>query len=96
VFCTYDYGAFFETDEPSNLFTIRPDGSQRVQITDFGSGDDRATQPSWTSDGRIIFTHVTGDRDETQRPAFMRADGSSVEVVDAPENLVHSRLRPTT
>jgi len=95
VFCTYDYSAFFETDEPSNLYTIRPDGSERTQLTHFGPGEDRATQPSWTSDGRIIFTHVTGEIDGTQRPAFLSADGSGLEIVDAPENLVHSRLRPT-
>lgn len=96
VFCTYDYGAFFETEEPSNLYTIRPDGSQRTQITDFGPGEDRATQPTWTSDGRIIFTRSTGASDDEQRPAFIRADGSGIEVVDTPENLVYPRLRPTT
>ena len=96
VFCTYDYSAFFETDEPSNIFTIRPDGSDRTQLTDFGPGEDRATQPSWTSDGRILYTHVSGETDGIQRPAFMDADGSGVQIVDAPENLVHSRLRPTS
>ena len=95
VFGTYDYGAFFETDEPSNLYTIRPDGSERTQITDFGPGEDRATQPSWTSDGRIIFTYVSGPSDESQRIAFIEADGSGLEIVDAPENLVHARQSPT-
>ena len=95
VFCTYDQ-TFYETDEPSNLYTVRPDGSQRTQLTDDGPGEERATQPSWTSDGRIIFTHMTGDQDETLRPAFMQADGSGLEVVDISQNLAYPRLQPTS
>ena len=95
MFGTYDYGPFFETDEPSNLYTIRPDGTGRVQLTTFGAGDDRATQPSWTSDGRIIFTYVSGQHDESQRPAFLNADGTGLELLDVPEPLVYPRLRPT-
>ena len=53
VYTTYDY-IIGETDEPSNLFTIQPDGTGRRQVTDFGPGEDRATQPTWTSDGRIV------------------------------------------
>jgi Tol biopolymer transport system component len=95
VFCTYDYGAFFETDDPSNLYTIRPDGTERAQITSFGAGDERATQPSWTPDGRIIFTLVSGAGDGLQEPAFVNADGSGLVVVEGLENLVYPRLRPT-
>jgi Tol biopolymer transport system component len=95
VFCTYDYAAFFESEEPSNLFTIRPDGSDRVQLTDFGAGEDRATQPSWTSDGRIVFTYSSGEHDETQRPAFMNADGTGLEILNGLPNLVYPRLRPS-
>jgi Tol biopolymer transport system component len=95
VFSTYDYAAFWETDEPSNLYTIRPDGSDRIQLTDFGAGEDRATQPTWTSDGRIIFTYVSGERDERQQIAFIGADGSGLLVIDGTEDLVYPRLRPT-
>lgn len=95
VFCTYEYAAFWDTDEPSNLYTIRPDGSDRVQLTTFGPGEDRATQPSWTSDGRVIFTYVSGEHDETQRPAFIDADGTGLEILDGLENLVYPRLQPT-
>ena len=95
VFCTYDYGVFFETDEPSNLFTIRPDGTERVQITSFGAGEERATQPTWTHDGRIIFTYVSGAGDGQQQPAFINVDGTGLEVLTGPENLVYPRLRPT-
>lgn len=59
LFSTYDLGEFQATDEPSNLFTIGPDGSGLTPITTFGKADQRATQPTWTPDGsRIIFTLV--------------------------------------
>ena len=46
---------------PSNLFTIRPDGTERTQVTRFGADGPRAVQPSWTPDGDgIIFTSVEG------------------------------------
>jgi Tol biopolymer transport system component len=95
VFTTYDYSSFWQTDDPSNLYTIRPDGSDRTQLTDFGPGEDRATQPTWTLDGRILFTYVSGVQDETQRPAFINADGTGLEILDGLENLVYPRLRPT-
>jgi Tol biopolymer transport system component len=94
VFCTYD-GSFYDTDDPSNLYTMRPDGSARTQLTHFGPGEIRATQPTWTPDGRIIFTHMTGASDETLRAAFIEADGSGLEVVEGGVNLTYSRLRPT-
>ena len=63
VFCTNDVGSLEVTDEPSNLFTVRPDGSKLSQITDYGLGKERASQPTWTADGRIIFDHITGAND---------------------------------
>ena len=59
VFTTYDLGEFQGTDEPSNLFTIRPDGTDLTQLTRYPPGGKRATQPTWTPDGtRILFTLV--------------------------------------
>jgi Tol biopolymer transport system component len=95
VFCTNDFGAAPVTDGASNLFTIRPDGTALTQLTYLDPGADRATQPTWTSDGRIIFTNVSGTNDENQRPAFINADGTGIEIVDAPENLSYPRLQPT-
>lgn len=95
MFCTNDYGAFFQTDDPSNLFTIHPDGTALTRLTDLDSGEDRATQPSWTSGGRIIFTYVSGTQDETQRPAFINADGTGLEIIETPENLVYPRMQLT-
>ena len=86
-----------QSDESSNLFTIRPDGTEQSPITDYGPGEDRACQPTWTLDGRIIFNHNTGAEDELGSIALLNADGSGLEIVadDAttgPGN--HPRLRP--
>lgn len=99
VFCTNDVGGAPSSDEPSNLFTVRPDGTELTPITDYGPGEERATQPSWTPDGRIVFDHVTGVDDELGTVAFIDADGSGLEIVAdtgvvGVGNRPHPRLRP--
>jgi Tol biopolymer transport system component len=99
VFGTHDVGYLPSTDKPSNLFTVRPDGSGLTRVTDFGPGEERASQPTWTSDGRIIFAYVTGPNDEKINIAFINRDGSALEVVAGPDavglgNRPHPRLRP--
>ena len=96
VFTTYDLGEYQATDEPSNLYTIRPDGSDLRAVTTFGPADQRATQPTWTPDGaRIMFTLV-GQADGFDGPrqvATIAPDGSD-QVIPGPEG-THARLRPT-
>ncbi len=58
----------------STSFTVRPDGSGLTRVTEFGPGEERASQPTWTSDGRIIFTHSTGAADEKGNIAFINPD----------------------
>jgi Tol biopolymer transport system component len=99
VYSTNDVGGVPQSDDPSNLFTIGSDGSGLTQITDYGPGEERASQPSWTSDGRIIFTHITGVSDELLTVAFIDADGSNLETaivssLVGPGNRPHPRLRP--
>ena len=98
VFVTHDVGYLQSTDEPSNLFTVRPDGTELTQITDFDRGEDRASQPTWTSDGRIIFALISGADDEQRNIAFVNADGSDLEIVAeamvGDNNRPHPRLRP--
>ena len=98
VFCTNDVGGLQATDEPSNLFTVRSDGSKLSQITDYGPGKERATQPTWTADGRIIFDHITGAKDERGTVAFINSDGSGLEIAVGNEfvggGIPHPRLRP--
>ena len=100
VFGDYDIGGVESTDEPTNLYTVRSDGSELTQITWFGPGEARASQPSWTADGRILFTYVTGDNDEVREIALLEADGSGLTIaVPADEigqfNRPHPRMRPT-
>jgi len=99
VFCTNDVGSLEVTDEPSNLFTVRPDGTKLTQITHYGPGKERASQPTWTADGRIIFDHITGANDELGTVAFIKSDGSGLEIVVGnglvgDGNRPHPRLRP--
>ena len=96
LFSTYDLGEFEATDEPSNLYTIKPDGSGQTAITTFAEAAERATQPTWTPDGsRIIFTLVgqQAGMDNPRRAAFIEANGS--KVVDTGVAATHPRLRPS-
>ncbi len=80
LFSTYDLGEFQSTDEPSNLYTIKSDGSGLTALTTFGKAEQRATQPTWTPDGsRIIFTLVECPRPfaEPGRPLFVSMNEGS-------------------
>jgi Tol biopolymer transport system component len=95
VFSTYGLGEFQATDEPSNLYTIKPDGAGLTALTSFGRAEQRATQPTWTPDGsRIIFTLVgqQADFDNPRSAAFIEANGS--KIVDIGVVATHPRLRP--
>ncbi len=96
VFTTYDLGEYQATDEPSNLYTIRPDGSDLRAVTTFGPADQRATQPTWTPDGDQIMFTLVGQADGFDGPrqvATIAPDGSD-QVTPGPEG-THARLRPT-
>jgi Tol biopolymer transport system component len=97
VFSTYGLGEFQTTDEPSNMYTIKSDGSGLTALTSFGRADQRATQPTWTPDGSpIIFTLVgqQADFDNPRHAAFIEGDGSNL--VDIGVVATHPRLRPGT
>jgi TolB protein len=100
VFTTYDQGYFEQGTQPANLYTIRPDGSGLAQLTRFGEKDDRATQPTWTPDGKqVVFCHITYAPDGRfgswglRHAAFIDADGGNLTVLDGPF-ATHPRLRP--
>ena len=88
---------------PSNLYTLRPDGSNLTQITTFAKGETRAAQPSWTPDGQqLIFTAVEGDDvegDDFGDPtmAVVGLDGSGLAPATSSGAIfgTHARLRPT-
>ncbi len=102
VFATKDDGWFVNTmanhgksvdwdDITPDLFTVRPDGSDLTTIPDTAPTGGFVGQPSWTPDGRVIFTY-TGDGGRW--PAFINADGSGLDVMAV--NATHSRLRRTS
>jgi Tol biopolymer transport system component len=96
VYTTYDLGEFQATDQPSNLYTVKPDGSGMTALTSYGAAAERATQPSWTPDGgRILFTLVGQDPtfDNPRHAAFIDAGGANL--VKIPGSATHPRLRPS-
>ena len=97
VFSTYDLTEFPATDEPSNLYTIKSDGSGLAALTSFGRAEQRATQPTWTPDGsRIIFALVgqKADFDNPRHAAFIDPNGTNIE--DIGVVATHARLQPGT
>jgi WD40-like Beta Propeller Repeat len=95
VFSTRPWTALDEG--PSNLYTIRPDGSDVTQLTHFGAGETRAVQPTWTPDGgRIIFTAVEGKGFGDPTMATIQRDGTGLQPATSsgPMFGTHPRLRP--
>src|SRR4051812_46900906 len=66
VFDTQDGGA-------SQIYTIRPNGSDLRQLTDESSGGSAIT-PRWSADGRLIV--YAGDQTGNREIYVMNADGS--------------------
>jgi Tol biopolymer transport system component len=55
AFNTYELGNMHEVSQPSNVYTMRPDGTQRRQITTLSTdGTLRVAQARWTSDGNEL------------------------------------------
>ena len=98
VFHTHDLGLFQASTVSSNLYTVRPDGTELTQITHFGDHDERATQPTWTPDGtEIIFTHIgppTAPQGDPWQVGFIKPDGTGLRIIEGGYK-VHARLRPT-
>jgi len=47
------------TDFLDDIYTVLPDGADLRRLTD----DGRSFGPTWTADGRLVFTHEVGSRD---------------------------------
>ncbi len=69
--------------QSSNVFTIRPDGSHLVSVTDYQGGDINATNPAWSPDGKkIVFVQVPGSGPFGYSDIFtMNADGTAINRV---------------
>jgi WD40-like Beta Propeller Repeat len=99
VFGTRDVADFQDDWLATNLYTMRSDGTDLQQVTDYGDGDAKATYPTWTPDGtEIAFSYIeptTGEPgDHGQRElALIRPDGGGLYVVPGVRGM-EPRLRP--
>jgi len=60
AFNTYDLGNVHGTDQPSNVYTVAPDGTNVRQITTASTdGTMRIGLPRWSADGSRIWVSVT-------------------------------------
>ena len=112
VFTTHDLGvrdAGYQQDPhlASDLYTIRPDGTDLVQLThnptdttlirNGTASGPLSSQPSWTPDGRIIFVQVDGEAWPGWQMATIEADGANLvsAVASGWQQGTHPRMRPT-
>ena len=84
----------------TNLYTMRPDGTDIRKVTSYGDLESRATSPTWTPDGeQISFSYVEPTTDDLmmdkgdRQLAFIKPDGSGLRVVPG-VNGVEPRVRP--
>jgi Tol biopolymer transport system component len=93
VFTTYPLRVF-GVAERSDLYTMKPDGTEVRQLTHLDGS--RATQPRWTPDGEAItYTRV----EPSGRPRHIwaiRSDGTDDSpVLTTSNNITHAVLQPT-
>ena len=102
VMNSYDLGGIHDTDQPSNLYAIKPDGTGLRQMTRSSvNGEMRIAQPRWTPDGRGIYVSIAtsaGPGDTVVRlvrPGFVDAAGGEPVLVSSSVAGAHPELRPT-
>ncbi len=83
-------------DGESELYTMRPDGSEITQLTNNGARGPRATQPRWTPDGEdILYTRVP-QQGLPRHIWLLSADGKADRpVLQRREIYTHPVLQPT-
>lgn len=80
----------------SDLYVVDPDGTNLTQVTDFGVGGAIVRAPSWTPDGRILFSKLdyVGAAENLR---LIAADGSGeTSATGAVETVGEGRWRPGT
>ncbi len=76
AFNTYDTGNTHGTSNPSNVYTIRPDGSGLRQLSTASTdGKMRLGQPSWSTDGTRIWVSIARDWEKDSTGQFMNTLG---------------------
>ena len=112
VFSTYDLGgrdkgSFADPSPPSDLYTVRPDGTGPTQLTHNPNGTQLtrnrtasgplSSQPTWSPDGRsIVFVQTVGTEWPGWTMATINADGTGLAPAAGSDFLrgTHPRLRP--
>lgn len=86
AFNTYDTGNMHGISQPSNVYTIKPDGSgvRQVSIASM-DGTMRLGQPFWSPDGNRIWVSVARDFEKDSTDQFMNTLGW----VDASTGALH-------
>jgi Tol biopolymer transport system component len=95
AFDSYDLLAFREgAPGPSNLFTMRPDGTGLRQLTRFKVGGNRVSAATFTPDGkRIMFTYQVG---RARKAGTIASQGGAITTVPTTYvgPVTHPRLSP--
>lgn len=90
------FGTFWDGSggHASNLYTVRSDGSELTQITDFPPGGTRAGQATWSPDGTLAVFTLGTDPNSSELPHIgtIAPDGTNLTDLGAPGT--HNRLRP--
>ena len=102
VMKSYDLGNIQDTNQPSNLYAIKPDGTGLRQLTHSSvNGEMRIAQPRWTPDGTGMYVSIAttagpgSTRVARVQPAFVDAQGGEPVLVSSSLNGAHPELRPT-
>jgi Tol biopolymer transport system component len=103
VMYSHELGNMHTTDQPSNLYAIKPDGTGQRQITRSSvDGAMRFAEPKWTPDGtRIVLSVATGQAGpgpvtvNDLQVAFVDAAGGEPELISPTIHGGHADLRPT-
>jgi TolB protein len=95
AFSTYPMREF-ESMDPSELYTMRPDGSGIKALTSNGEDGPRATEPRWTPDGKAIL-YVRETQAGTHRSIWVidRTGNTDAPVLTKePDYYTHPDLQP--
>ena len=86
------------TTRGGNLWTMRPDGTQRHPITNYDDVRTHAIQPTWAPSGNsVVFTYVTGQFGVDDHPTLGLTWGAGMRTtVWSPDRpaISHPRLQP--
>jgi TolB protein len=95
VFTTHPLFEFSEGEE-SELYTMRPDGSEVRALTSYGPDGPRATQPRWTPDGKAILYTRLSQAALPREIWVINGDGTGdVPVLDTKSIYTHPVLQPS-